>query len=67
VLNFYQINKDDEIRTRDHLVIKALIPYQKIISTQKLKLLGEVPEYDLYYFLIIINIIVTEYILFLQN
>jgi hypothetical protein len=67
VLNFYQINKDDEIRTRDHLVIKALIPCQKIISTQKLKLLGEVPEYDLYYFLIIINIIVTEYILFLQN
>jgi hypothetical protein len=25
---------------------------QKTISTQKLKLLGEVPEYDLYYFLI---------------
>jgi hypothetical protein len=67
VLNFYQINGDDEIRTRDHLVIKALIPCQKAISTQKLKLLGEVPEYDLYYFLIIINIIVTEYILFLQN
>jgi hypothetical protein len=26
VLNFYQINEDDEIRTRDRLVIKALIP-----------------------------------------
>jgi hypothetical protein len=49
VLNFYQINKDDEIRTRDHLVIKALIPCQRIISTKKLKLLGEVPGYDLYY------------------
>jgi hypothetical protein len=23
---FYQINKDDKIRTRDHLIIKALIP-----------------------------------------
>jgi hypothetical protein len=29
VLNFYQINGDSEIRTRDHLVIKALIPYKK--------------------------------------
>ena len=28
VLNFYQINKNDEIWTRDHLVIKALIPCQ---------------------------------------
>jgi len=34
ILNFYQINKDGEIRTRDHLVIKVMIPYQKIISTQ---------------------------------
>jgi len=34
VLNFYQINRDGEIRTRDRLVIKALIPYQKIILTQ---------------------------------
>jgi hypothetical protein len=33
MLNFYQINRDDEIRTRDCLVIKALIPYQKIILT----------------------------------
>jgi hypothetical protein len=49
VLNFYQINEDDEIRTRDRLVIKALIPCQRTISTQKLKLLGEVPKYDLYY------------------
>jgi len=34
MLNFYQINRDGEIRTRDHLVIKALIPCQIIISTQ---------------------------------
>jgi len=33
-LNFYQINGDDEIRTRDRLVIKALIPCQRIISIQ---------------------------------
>jgi len=49
VLIFYQINEDGEIRTRDHLVIKALIPCQRTISTQKLKLLGEVSGYDLYY------------------
>ena len=49
MLNFYQINGDGEIRTRDRLVIKALIPYQITNSTQKLKLLGEVPGYDLYY------------------
>jgi hypothetical protein len=29
VLNFYQINKNDKIRTHDHLVIKTLIPYVK--------------------------------------
>jgi hypothetical protein len=29
VLNFYQINRDDEIQTCDHLVTKALIPYKK--------------------------------------
>ena len=51
VLNFYQINGDGEIRTRDRLVIKALIPCQRTISTQKLKLLGEVLGYDLYYYL----------------
>ena len=55
VLNFYQINKDSEIQIRDHLVIKALIPYQITISTQKFKLLGEVPRYDLYYSLTIPN------------
>jgi hypothetical protein len=49
VLNFYQIDGDGEIRTRDHLVIKVLIPCQRTISTQKLKLLGEVLGYDLYY------------------
>jgi hypothetical protein len=49
VFNFYQINGDGESRTRDRLVIKALIPCQRTISTQKFKLLGEVPGYDLYY------------------
>ena len=49
MLNFYEINRDDEIRTHDRLVIKALIPCQRTISTQKLKLLGEVSKYDLYY------------------
>jgi hypothetical protein len=34
VFNFYQINEDVEIRTRDRLVINALIPYQISISTQ---------------------------------
>jgi len=34
VLNFYQINGDGEIRTRDRLVIKTLIPGQRTISTQ---------------------------------
>jgi hypothetical protein len=47
VLNFYQINENGEIRTRDRLVIKALIPCQRINSTQKLKLLGEV-QYIIY-------------------
>jgi len=42
VLNFYQINEDAEIRTRDRLIIKALIPHQKTNSTQKFKLLDEV-------------------------
>jgi len=51
-LFFYQINKDGEIRTRDHLIIKTLIPCQKISSTQQLKLLNEVSGHDLYYFLV---------------
>ena len=34
MLNFYQINKDGEIRTCDRLVNKALIPCQRIISTE---------------------------------
>jgi hypothetical protein len=55
VLNFYQINRNSKIQIRDHLVIKALIQCQRIISTQKLKLLGEVPIYDLYYSLTIPN------------
>ena len=49
MFNFYQINENSEIRTRDRLVIKALIPCQKTISTQKLKLLGEFSKYNLYY------------------
>jgi hypothetical protein len=53
VLNFYQINEDGEIQSYDRLVIKALISYQITNSTQKLKLLGEVSKYDLYYFLIV--------------
>jgi hypothetical protein len=52
VLNFYHINGDDEIRTRDRLVVKALIPCQRTNSTQKLNLLGEISGYDLYYSLI---------------
>jgi hypothetical protein len=61
VFNFYQINGDGEIRTRDRLVIKALIPCQRTISTQKFKLLGEVPRYDLYYSLTktVMNIILV--------
>jgi len=47
VLDFYQINRGGEIRTRDHLVIKTLIPCQRINLTQKFKLLDEVPRYDL--------------------
>jgi len=60
VLDFYQINGDGEIRTRDRLVIKALIPCQRTISTQKLKLLGEVLRYDLYYSLTLDNLIMLE-------
>ena len=49
MFNFYQINRDDEIRTYDRLVIKALIPCQRTNSIQNLKMLGEVSRYDLYY------------------
>jgi hypothetical protein len=49
VFNFYQINGNGEIRTRDHLVIKAMISCQRTNSNQMLKLLGEIPGYDLYY------------------
>jgi hypothetical protein len=51
VFNFYQINENCEIQTRDYLMIKAMILYQKTISTQKFKLLGEFSGYDLYYYL----------------
>ena len=43
VFNFYQINKDSEIRTHDCLVIKVLIPCQRTILTQKFKSLYEIP------------------------
>jgi hypothetical protein len=36
VLNFYQINGDGEIRTRDRLVIKTLIPCQGISQLKSL-------------------------------
>jgi hypothetical protein len=36
MFNFYQINEGDEIRTRDCLVIKTPIPYQRIISPKSL-------------------------------
>jgi len=52
MLKFYQIIRNDEIRTCDRLVIKALILYKKINSTQKFNLLNEISKYDLYYFLI---------------
>jgi len=55
VLNFYQINRDDEIRTRDRLVIKTLIQCQRTNSTQKFKLLDKISGYDLYYSLTKIN------------
>ena len=65
VLNFYQINRDGEIRTRDHLIIKALIPCQRIISTQKFKFLCEISWYNLYYSLTKIwNNYTTFYIFF---
>jgi hypothetical protein len=36
MLDFYQINGDgeSEIRTRDYLVIKAMIPCQRTVSTK---------------------------------
>jgi hypothetical protein len=62
VLNFYQINRGwwdsnswllshqgSDTMSRDRLVIKALMPCQRTISTQKLMLLDEVLGYDLYY------------------
>jgi len=49
MLKFYQINEDDEIRTRVRLVIKTLISCQKINSTQKPKLLNKISRYNLYY------------------
>ena len=48
ILNFYQINENGEIRTRDRLVIQTLIPYQRTILTQKIKLLDKILEYKYY-------------------
>jgi hypothetical protein len=47
--SFLSNKRDDEIQTRDRLVINVLIPCQRTISTQQFKLLSEVPGYDLYY------------------
>jgi hypothetical protein len=56
MFNFYQINKDDdEIRTRNCLVIKALISYKITNSIQKFKRLNKILIYDLYYFLYLIK------------
>jgi hypothetical protein len=69
VLNFYQINGDGEIWTHDRLIIKALIPCQRTISTQKLKLLGKVRKYDLYYSLtnwFLKNLIMFIILIFIQ-
>jgi hypothetical protein len=52
IFNFYQINKDCDIRIRDRLVIKVLILCQITNLIQKLKLLDKILIYDFYYFLI---------------
>jgi hypothetical protein len=41
MFNFYQINRNCVIWTRDHLIIKALISSQKTNSTKKLELLNK--------------------------
>jgi hypothetical protein len=67
MLNFYKINRDGEIRTRDRLVIKGLILYQRTNSTQKLKLLGDISIYDLYFLKYLINLsIKLNYMFILQ-
>jgi hypothetical protein len=47
--------EDGEIQTRDHLVMKTLIPCQKTNLTQKFKMLGEISKYNLYNSLIFIK------------
>jgi len=67
MLNFYKINRDGEIRTRDRLVIKGLILYQRTNSIQKLKLLGDISIYDLYFLKYLINLsIKLNYMFILQ-
>ena len=44
--------RDCEIRTRNCLVINTLISYNRIISTQKFKLLNKISKYNLYFSLI---------------
>ena len=60
-----------EIQTSHRLVIKALIPYQRIILIQKLKLLNEITRYNLYYSLIcyvLIEIyIIINFIVYIIN
>ena len=58
MLNFYQINRDVEIQTRDRLVIKALIPCQRTNSTQLFKLLDEVLGY-IYIYIYIETLMIT--------
>ena len=50
MLNFYQINEDDEIQTRDRLIIKTLISRQR----NYIKVLDKIPKYDLYYSLTLV-------------
>jgi hypothetical protein len=60
VLDFYQINRDGKIRTYNHMIIKTLILYWKTISTQYLKLLDTISEYNLCYSLILILVLKQE-------
>ena len=54
---FYQIKKIGDIRTRNRLVIKTLIPYQKTNLIQNLKLLNKISVYNLYYYLTLYQLI----------
>jgi hypothetical protein len=49
VFNFYQINKNNEIRTCDHFVIKTDTILKKLIQLKKIKKLNKIIKYNLYY------------------